>query len=174
MDITVGEMQDEDWEAVQAIYQEGIATGNATFETDTPEWEEWNRSHLRDCRLIAREGDQVVGWAALTPVSSRCVYSGVAEVSIYVAASARGRNIGKALLQALVEESERAGIWTLQASIFPENVVSIALHKACGFREVGYRERIGQIDGSWRDTVLMERRSRIVGTEDGAGGVAAA
>lgn len=174
MDITVEKMQDEDWEAVQAIYQEGIATGNATFETDTPEWEEWNRSHLRDCRLIAREGDQVVGWAALTPVSSRCVYSGVAEVSIYVAASARGRNIGKALLQALVEESERAGIWTLQASIFPENVVSIALHKACGFREVGYRERIGQIDGGWRDTVLMERRSRIVGTEDGAGGVAAA
>jgi len=166
MDITVKKMQDEDWEAVQAIYQDGFATGNATFETDTPEWEEWNRSHLRDCRLVAREGDQVVGWAALSPVSSRCVYSGVAEVSIYVAASARGRGIGRALLQALVVESERVGIWTLQGSIFPENVVSIALHKACGFREVGYRERIGQMNGVWRDTILMERRSKVVGIKD--------
>jgi L-amino acid N-acyltransferase YncA len=163
MDSTVEKMKDEDWGAVQAIYREGIATGNATFETDAPEWEEWNKSHLHDCRLVARVKDQVVGWAALSPVSSRCVYSGVAEVSIYVAALARGLGVGKALLRALTEESERAGIWTLQAGIFPENVASIALHKACGFREVGYRERIGRMNGVWRDVVFMERRSKVVG-----------
>ena len=166
MGVRVEKMRDEDWRAVQAIYREGVATGDATFETGTPEWEEWNRSHWRDCRLVAREGDQVVGWAALSPVSSRCIYSGVAEVSVYVAARARGRGVGKVLLQALVEESERAGVWTLQGGIFPENVASLALHKACGFREVGYRERIGQMKGVWRDTVLVERRSKVVGAED--------
>jgi len=165
MGITVEKMRNEDWEAVRAIYCEGIATGNATFEADAPEWEEWNGSHLRDCRLVAREEHRVVGWAALSPVSSRCVHSGVAEVSIYVTVSARGRGVGKALLQELVEESERVSIWTLQASIFPDNEASIALHKACGFREVGYRERIGQQDGIWKDTVLMERRSKVVGTQ---------
>jgi len=165
MDITVGEMRGEDWQTVQAIYREGIATGDATFETDVPEWEEWDEQHLHHCRLVAREEARVVGWAALGPVSGRRVYSGVAEVSIYVEASARGRGIGKALLQALVMVSERVGIWTLQAGIFPENAASILLHKACGFREVGYRDRIGQMNGVWRDTVLMEHRSKVVGAE---------
>ena len=163
MDFIVERMNDEDWGTVRSIYREGIAAGNATFETDVLGWEEWDKSHLRDCRLVARAKDQVVGWVASSPVSSRSVYSGVAEVSIYVMASARGLGIGKALLQALIEESERVGIWTLQASIFPENVASIALHQSCGFRGVGYRERIGQMNGVWRDSVLMERRSKVVG-----------
>jgi L-amino acid N-acyltransferase YncA len=163
MEFTLERMKDKDWGAVQSIYREGIATCNATFETDVPEWEEWDKSHLRDCRLVARAKDQVVGWVASSPVSSRRVYSGVAEVSTYVTASARGLGIGKALLRALIEESERVNIWTLQANIFPENVASIALHKSCGFREVGYRERIGQMNGVWRDSVLMERRSKVVG-----------
>jgi phosphinothricin acetyltransferase len=156
-------MQDADWEMVRSIYHEGITTGNATFETDVPEWKDWNKGHLRDCRFVAKEGGRVVGWAALSPVSGRCVYAGVAEVSVYVAASARGRGVGKALLLALVEESERQGIWTLQAGIFLENETSIALHKSCGFREVGRRERLGQMNGVWRDVVLMERRSNVVG-----------
>lgn len=161
--VDVEKMQDEEWEAVRAIYGEGIATGNATFETETPEWEDWDRSHLHDCRLIARERECIVGWAALSPVSGRCIYTGVAEVSVYVTSLMRGRGIGKALLQALIVESERGGIWTLQAGMFPENVASITLHRACGFREVGLRERIGKLEGVWRDTILMERRSKIVG-----------
>lgn len=165
MGVTVQKMQDKDWEAVRTIYREGIATGDATFETDAPEWDKWNKSHLRDGRLVAWEEDRIVGWAALSPVSSRRVYAGVAEVSVYVVASARGRGIGKALLRTLIEESERVGIWTLQGSIFPENVASIALHEACGFRKVGRRERIGQMHGVWRDTILMERRSKVVGIE---------
>jgi phosphinothricin acetyltransferase len=156
-------MQREDWEAVRAIYRQGIATGNATFETDAPTWAAWDASHRCDCRLVARVGGRVVGWAALSPVSGRCVYAGVAEVSVYVALAARGQGVGKALLRALVAESERAGIWTLQGGIFPENVASIALHEACGFRRVGLRERLGQIKGVWRDVVLMERRSKVVG-----------
>jgi L-amino acid N-acyltransferase YncA len=163
MAFTLGKMKIEDWEAVRFIYLEGIATGNATFETEAHGWEKWDESHLRDCRIVARAKDQIVGWAALSPVSSRCVYSGVAEVSIYVAASARGLGIGKALLQALIEGSEHIGIWTLQAGIFPENMASIAIHKALGFREVGNRERIGQMNGVWRDVLLMERRSKVVG-----------
>lgn len=162
-DFIVERMKDEDWEAVRSIYQEGIAAGNATFETETPEWEIWNNSHLHSCRFVARKEGQVVGWAALSPVSTRCVYAGVAEVSIYVAASVRGKGVGKALFCALIEESERQGIWTLQAGIFPENETSIGLHKACGFREVGHRERIGQMKGVWRDVILMERRSKVVG-----------
>jgi L-amino acid N-acyltransferase YncA len=130
-------MQDGDWEAVRAIYLEGIATGNATFETEAPDWETWDCNHLRECRLVARAGDQVIGWAALSPVSRRSCYSGVAENSVYVAGTARGMGVGKALMEALVTESERAGIWMLQTSIFPENAASIAIHKACGFREVG-------------------------------------
>lgn len=161
--LTVTKMQDDDWHSVKAIYREGIATGNATFEESVPEWEVWDKDHLRSCRLVVREEGQVVGWAALSPVSSRCVYAGVAEVSVYVAAMARGRGIGKALLQMLVEDSEREGIWTLQASIFPDNEASLALHKACGFREIGYRERIGRLGGVWRDTVLLERRSKVAG-----------
>ena len=163
MDVTVEKMQAKDWEAVRAIYREGIATGDATFETDVPEWAEWDKRHRHDCRLVARAEGQVVGWAALSPVSSRCVYAGVAEVSIYVTASARSKGVGKALLQVLVTESERAGIWTLQGGIFPENGASIALHEACGFRQVGYRERLGQMRGLWRDVVLVERRSKVVG-----------
>jgi phosphinothricin acetyltransferase len=152
----------DDWGAVRSIYLEGIATGNATFETDAPDWESWDRGRLQKCRLVARTGGQVVGWAALSPVSSRPVYAGVAEASLYVAASARGRGIGRALMLALIGESERAGVWTLQGGIFPENAASLALIKACGFREVGRRERIGRMSGVWRDTILVERRSREV------------
>jgi phosphinothricin acetyltransferase len=163
MDFSIKKMTSEDWEAVHSIYQEGLATGNATFETKAPHWNEWDKNHLPECRLVARSADQVVGWAALSPVSRRQVYRGVAEVSIYIAALARGKGMGKALLRALVLESEQAGIWTLQAGIFPENVYSMALHKACGFREVGRREGIGQMNEVWRDVVMMERRSKVVG-----------
>jgi phosphinothricin acetyltransferase len=160
---TIEAMRAEDWPAVRDIYLEGLATDQATFETRAPEWEAWDTSHRPDCRLVIKVDGQVVGWAALSPVSRRQVYAGVAEVSIYLAASVRGQGLGKVLLQALVEASEQAGVWTLQASIFPENVASITLHKACGFREVGYRERIAQHHGVWRNTVMVERRSRVVG-----------
>jgi L-amino acid N-acyltransferase YncA len=163
MNLTIEPMQPEDWQAVRAIYLEGIATRNATFEIDAPGWEKWDGGHLRDCRLVARKGDQVIGWAALSPVSGRCVYADVASLSIYVAETARDQGVGKALLQALIEASELRGIWTLEAGIFPENAASIALHKSCGFREVGRRERIGQMDGVWRDVIFMERRSQVVG-----------
>lgn len=163
MNFIIDKMKDEDWEDVASIYRDGIATNNATFETGSPEWEKWNESHLCDCRLVARNEGRIIGWAALSPVSTRCVYSGVAEVTIYVAGSARGIGVGKALLRALIDESERIGIWTLQGGIFPENAASIALTKACGFREVGRRERIGQMDGIWRDVILIERRSKVVG-----------
>lgn len=156
-------MQPQDWEAVRVIYQEGIDTRHATFETDIPSWEKWDTNHLPHCRLVARVDGAIVGWAALTPVSGRCVYAGVAEVSIYVAAAARGQGVGKALLGALIEASEQAGIWTLQAGIFRENDRSIRLHEACGFRLVGYRERIGRLNGEWKDTALLERRSDKVG-----------
>ena len=163
MEFTLDIMQDGDWAAVKNIYVEGIATGNATFETEAPEWQDWDGNHLTTCRLVARSVDQVVGWAALSPVSRRAVYSGVAEVSVYVASDTRGLGVGKALLQELVHRSEESGVWTLQASIFPENAASIAIHKGCGFREVGYRERISTLHGRWRDTVIMERRSKVVG-----------
>jgi L-amino acid N-acyltransferase YncA len=163
MDIVVKNMKDEDWPAVAAIYQEGIETGDATFEANIPTWEQFNDRHLRDCRLVARARDTMVGWVALSAISSRCVYAGVAEVSVYVKAFARGQGVGKALLTEAVKESERAGFWTLQAGIFPENTASLALHRACGFRVVGYRERPGQMNGLWRDVVLLERRSKIVG-----------
>ena len=148
---------------MREIYSDGIATGNATFETELPEWARWDGAHRQDCRLVAETGEQVVGWAALSAVSARRVYAGVAEVSVYVAAAARGRGIGKALLESLVEQSERSGVWTLQAGIFPENLPSIALHKSCGFREVGVRQKLGQRNGVWRDVLLMERRSARVG-----------
>ena len=163
MNLTLEKMKSADWNAVRAIYEEGIATGHATFETEVPEWRAWDRSHLRDCRLVAKAKEQVVGWTALSPVSERCVYAGVAEVSIYITPSARGQGIGKTLLQALIDKSEKVGIWTLQAGVFPENTASIALHKACGFREIGYRSRIGQTGDVWRDVVLLERRSAICG-----------
>jgi phosphinothricin acetyltransferase len=162
-DITISTMQGQDWPDVRAIYEEGIATGHATFETQAPDREAWDAKHLHHARLVARRDGQSLGWVALSPVSSRCVYSGVAEVSIYVAASARGQSIGKALLQAAVAASEKSGIWTLQAGIFPENVASISLHRSCGFREVGVRKRLGQLSGIWRDVLLLERRSDVVG-----------
>jgi L-amino acid N-acyltransferase YncA len=163
MDIAIEKMSDSDWPTVAAIYKEGIATGHATFEDSVPAWCQWNAKHLPDCRLVTQAGGQVVGWAVLSPVSSRCVYKGVAEVSVYVKASVRGRSIGQALLKAMVEASEKAGIWTLQSGIFPENVASMTIHQQCGFRLVGYRERLGQMNGVWRDVVLMERRSKVVG-----------
>ena len=156
-------MQSGDWPAVRAIYEQGIATGDATFEMNVPGWEAWDVGHLPTCRLVAREGERTTGWAALSPVSSRCVYAGVAEVSVYVAADARGQGIGKVLLGALIEASERAGVWTLQAGIFAENRASIALHESCGFRIVGRRERLAQLSGTWRDVLLLERRSPVVG-----------
>jgi len=159
MAIEIVGMTADQWPAVREIYSEGIGTGNATFETSAPEWEEWNDRHLPVCRLLACEGGEVLGWAALSPVSKRAVYAGVAEVSVYVAAGARGRGVGSALLRELVAASERHSIWTLQASIFPENEASIATHRSAGFRVVGTRERIGCRDGRWRDTVLMERRA---------------
>ncbi len=168
--IVIEPMQVTDWEDVRRIYLEGIVTKNATFETDAPSWDDWDTAHLNQCRLVARLDGQVVGWAALSPVSSRCVYAGVAEERVYIAASARGQGVGKTLLKALIERSEAAGFWTLEGGMFPENTASIALHKACGFREIGWREHIGQIDGVWRDTVLMERRSQVVGVENEVAG----
>ena len=156
-------MDTGDWEAVREIYKEGIDTGNATIETDALPWERWNSNHRPDCRLVAKDGEQIVGWAALNPVSSREAYSGVAEVSVYVAEHARGTGVGKLLLSSLVSTSESAGVWTLQASIFVENEPSTTLHSACGFRTVGTRERIGRLKGRWRDTLLMERRSIVAG-----------
>lgn len=149
--------------SVLHIYEEGISTGNATFQTAAPSWEDWDKSHLTTCRMVVIEDDEVIGWAALTPVSDRCVYAGVAEVSVYVALSANGKGVGKALLQKLVEVSEENGIWTLQAGIFPENAGSIKIHKANGFREVGRREKIGKMGNLWRDTLLLERRSTKAG-----------
>ena len=163
MDITIAAMQPDDWLAVEQIYLDGIADGNATFEMESPGWEKWNADHHPHARLVAKEHGAVVAWAALSPVSGRQVYRGVAEVSIYVAESARGKGIGRRLLAELIRSSEQNEVWTLQAGIFPENLASIALHKACGFREVGVRERIGQLGARWRNTVLLERRSPIVG-----------
>ncbi len=152
-----------DWPAVQAIYLEGIATDQATFETESPAWEDWNVSHLPAPRIVAVSDEKVIGWAALGRVSARAVYAGVAEVSVYVANGARGTGVGRALLEKLISASEANNIWTLQASIFPENVASLALHKSSGFREVGRRERIGKMKEAWRDTILLERRSNKVG-----------
>ncbi len=157
-------MQASDWPAVQRIYAEGIATGNATFETAvTADWKTWDAGKRPDCRLVAKSGDDVLGWAALSPVSKRAAYAGVAEVSVYVGDEARGRGVGKALLQALVQVSEEAGVWTLMASIFPENEASVAIHQQCGFRLLGRRDRIARHHGIWRDTVILERRSKVVG-----------
>jgi phosphinothricin acetyltransferase len=160
---TINPMAQRHWPDVLRIYLEGIATGNATFETEAPSWERWNTGHLANCRLIAQQGSAVLGWAALSPVSSRRVYAGVAEVSVYVAKAARGRGVGRELLSALIESSENSGLWTLQAGIFPENAASISLHKSLGFREVGRRERIGKMGETWRDVILLERRSAKIG-----------
>jgi L-amino acid N-acyltransferase YncA len=162
--IHIEPMRPEDWPAVREIYLEGIATGNATFEQTAPAWEQWAASHLPDARFVARTIGDLLGWAALSGVSSRCVYAGVAEVSIYVAARARGQGVGRQLMARLIAESEAANIWTLQAGIFPENAASIALHQSAGFRIVGQRERLGQMNGHWRNVVLLERRSSVAGS----------
>ena len=154
-------MRASDWEPVRSIYLEGIRSGHSTFETEAPSWERWDEGHLQVTRLVMRDGETVVGWAALSPVSKREVYRGVAELTVYVSENARGQGIGRALLEALIDESEKNGIWTLQASIFPENVASVQLHLRCGFREVGRRERIARLNGVWRDTLLFERRSKL-------------
>lgn len=156
-------MRETDWPAVADVYRQGIESGRATFETEVPSPGAWDAGHLKAPRLVAREGDRLLGWGALSPVSDRCVYGGVAEVSVYVAGEARGRGIGRRLLEELVAASEAAGIWTLQAGIFPENEASLAIHRACGFRMVGRRERLGRLAGEWRDVILLERRSTAVG-----------
>ena len=150
----------EHWAAVRTIYEQGIATGHATFQTSAPEWTEWDSTHLKHSRLVAIENGQVIGWAALTPVSSRCVYAGVAEISVYIASDHRGKKIGQNLLKALIIDSERQGLWTLQAGIFPENTASLKIHENAGFRQIGYREKIGNMAGTWRDTVLLGKRSK--------------
>ena len=160
--VTIGPLRADHWDAVARIYAEGIATGHATFETEVPSWERWDASHLADHRLVALSGDEVVGWAALSPVSGRCVYGGVVEESVYVAEEARGRGVGWMLLEALIAGAEAAGIWTIQTGIFPENVASIRVHEAVGFRVVGRRERLGRLHGAWRDVLLLERRSPTV------------
>jgi L-amino acid N-acyltransferase YncA len=159
----IDEMRKDDWNQVAHIYREGIATGNATFQKDVPSWEEWDANHIEAGRIVVRSEDSIVGWAAMSPVSSRCVYRGVAEVSVYVSTRHAGQGIGSQLLDALIEASEQEGYWTLQSGIFPENRASIKLHEKHGFRIVGHREKIGKMDGIWRDTVLLERRSKFIG-----------
>jgi len=152
-----------DWERVAEIYARGLETGEATFETEVPTWEVWDASHLKDCRIVAEVDGRVIGWAALSGVSDRCVYGGVGEVSVYVDAGARGAGVGSRLLAELVSASERAGLWTLQAGVFPENEASVRVHENAGFRLVGHRERLGKLGGRWRDVLLLERRSDRVG-----------
>ena len=165
MGYVIDNMFEQDWEQVREIYREGILTEQATFETNTPTWAVWNAGHLQSCRFVARAGETIKGWAALSAVSQRCVYEGVAETSVYVGQKHRGEGVGSALLEALVRASETSGIWTLQAGIFSENAASIQLHKKLGFREVGKRVRIGKLQNRWRDTLLLERRSDAVGTD---------
>ena len=165
MDFKIRAMRIEDWERVAEIYRQGISTGKATFQTVIPEYAEWDKGHLEAGRLVAVDHrGSVIGWVALSPTSSRCVYRGVAEVSVYVSDACRGMDVGRTLLMREIEESEKAGIWTLQSGIFAINESSIGLHKKCGFRVVGVREKIGQdFENRWQDTVLMERRSKTVG-----------
>jgi len=164
--VSIGAMTAADGPAVLVIYGEGIASGHATFQTEVPSWTDWDAAHHAQPRLVARDdAGRVLGWCALSPVSSRAVYAGVAEESVYVAAGARGRGIGRRLLEAMCRESEAAGFWTLQTGIFPENVASLALHEACGFRRLGVRERIAKHHGRWRDVVFMERRSAVTGRD---------
>ena len=163
MRLDISKLEPAHWEQVLQIYLEGLKTRQATFETEAPSWERWDQGHLPFARLAAQSAGIVKGWAALSAVSARAVYAGVAEVSVYIGESWRGQGVGRALLERLIDESEKNGIWTLQASIFPENDSSIALHQSCGFREVGKRERIAQLHDVWRDTILLERRSKLVG-----------
>ena len=161
--MNIRKLRREDWPAVRDIYEEGVRGGDATFETETPSWEAWDAAHL-EVRLVAERDGSVVGWAALSPASARRCYRGVGEVSVYVASEARGAGLGRKLLEELVRRSEQDGYWTLTAGVFPENEASIRLHEACGFREVGVRERLGELHGVWRDVILLERRSKLVGT----------
>ena len=165
MKLAIKKMKYEDWDAVARIYKLGMDTGIATFETEIPTWDKWNNSHLKTCRLTAWFDNQIVGWAALSPVSSRCVYGGVAEVSVYIDTYYNRRGIGTKLLKKLITKSEVEGFWTLQAGIFPQNKTSIALHEKNGFRQIGYREKIGKLKGEWLDNVIMERRSKIIGID---------
>ncbi len=162
--LRVRPLRAQDWPEVARIYEDGIRSGSATFETTVPSWEVWDAAHLREHRLVADAGDPdgVVGWAALSRVSDRCCYGGVAENSVYVARGWQGRGIGRALLERLIVDSERSGIWTIQTGIFPENRASVVLHARCGFRVVGVRERLGRLNGAWRDVLLLERRSALV------------
>jgi L-amino acid N-acyltransferase YncA len=166
VEFSLDEMQPDDWEQVREIYMQGLATGQASFEVDAPTWNEWDKSHHRHSRLVVRRQGSVVAWGALTPVSPRKCYAGVAEISVYVRVGNRGQGVGKKLLQALIESSEQHGIWTLYGSTFPENSVSIQMQLDCGFRVVGLRERIARHHEVWRDTVITERRSKVVGVED--------
>lgn len=158
-------MEAGDWDAVSAIYRQGIETNNATFQQEVPAWENWDKSHIKSCRIIAEKDGSLAAWAALTPVSDRCVYAGVAEVSVYVSDDHKGEKVGTRLLEKLIAAAESEGLWTLQAGIFPENKASLRIHENLGFRQIGYREKIGKMNGAWRDTVLLERRSKIVGKE---------
>lgn len=165
MEIVINRMKKDHWQRVKQIYQDGIATGNATFETKAPTWEEWDQGHLATCRFVALVNNEAVGWIALSPVSSRCVYQGVAEVSVYIGKGYTGNKIGSKLMGALIEDSEQAGFWTLEAGIFAENNASLKLHQKAGFRIVGTKERISKMAGKWRDVVLLERRSKVVGND---------
>ena len=156
-------MTADDWKNVSEIYRQGIETGNATFQQEIPTYTDWDNGHLKNCRIVAIKDNEVAGWAALTPVSGRCVYAGVAEVSVYVADKNRGHKIGHKLLEKLIIESENEKLWTLQAGIFPENIASLKIHEALGFRKIGHRERIGQMNGICRDIILLERRSKLIG-----------
>ncbi len=170
MKYVIDNMRPEDWEQVRSIYLEGIGTGNSTFEADAPDWDKWDSAHLSEHRLVIKAGNSVLAWAALSPVSGRCVYSGMAELSLYVAAGHRGKGIGSALLGAMIDSSEKAGIWTLQGGIFPENAASLGMVKKHKFREIGRREKVGKMThgdlaGTWRDVILVERRSIVTGID---------
>jgi len=166
LDISIKAMTDADWKSVAEIYRQGIETGNATFKQEVPSWEAWNSTHLKSCRIVALSGNTIVGWGALSAVSSRCVYEGVAEVSVYVSTNNLGIKIGRRLLEKLISDSEKENLWMLQAGIFPENIASIRLHESLGFRLVGKREKIGMMNGRWRDTLLLERRSKKAGVDE--------
>lgn len=163
--ITIRLMEAGDWASVSQIYAEGLSTGFATFEKEVPSYEVWDSAHMKTCRLIAEQDNSILGWAALSPVSSRCVYGGVGEVSVYVGQNSRGMGVGKILMEALIAESEIEGLWTLQSGIFPENKGSIKLHEEVGFRFIGKREKVGKLDGVWKDNALYERRSKAVGVD---------
>lgn len=163
--ILIRPMEVGDWSSVSQIYGEGLETGFATFEKETPAFDSWDSAHMKTCRLVAVKENEILGWAALSPVSSRCVYGGIGEVSVYVGENNRGLGVGKRLMETLIEESEKEGLWTLQSGIFPENMGSIKLHEEVGFRFIGKREKVGKLDGVWKDNLLYERRSKIAGVD---------